>query len=129
MHSYPVETEERQENLAQLIKRLKDTYNVNESEIARRIGVAPATVNSWSLGVRGTKRGPNREKLRALAEAFPKFTEAEVFAAAGRKAPGPLSPDAEQRIAELYRQLTAEEQAIIETQMRALVERNHPGAS
>lgn len=115
---------ERVEDLAQLIVRLKDTYGVSDSEIARRIDVSPATVNAWVHRKRGGQRGPAREKLQALAREFPKFTEAEIFAAAGRKTPGPLSPQAEERVQELYRELTAEQQTIIETQMRALVEMN-----
>lgn len=118
--------EGRAENLAQLIKRLKDEYDVNESEIARRIGVAPATVNSWTLGVRGTKRGPNKDKLRALAAAFPKFTEAEIFAAAGRKAPGDLPPEAEERLLKLFRELTPEQQEMSEIQLKALRDSNLP---
>ncbi|NUK12309.1 helix-turn-helix transcriptional regulator [Streptomyces lunaelactis] len=118
--------EERTENLAQLIKRLRDEYHVNESEIARRIGVAPATVNSWTLGVRGTKRGPNKEKLRALAREFPKFTEQEIFAAAGRKAPGDLTPEAEERLLKLFKELTPEQQEMSEIQLRALRDANQP---
>ncbi|MEV7470450.1 XRE family transcriptional regulator [Streptomyces kronopolitis] len=121
--------EERPEDLAQLIKRLKDHYQVNESEIARRIGAAPATVNAWVNRKRGTGRGPNVEKLRALAREFPAFTEDQIFAAAGRKTPGPLSPDAEERILALYRGLTAEQQEMKEVEMRALVERNHSALS
>ena len=118
---------ERTEDLAQLLARLKDTYGVSESEIARRIGVAPSTVNSWTNRTRGGKRGARPEKLRALAAAFPKFTEAEIFAAAGRETPGPLSPDAEARIVELYGRLTAEQQRMIEAQMRAVDELNRTG--
>lgn len=118
---------QRTEDLAQLLARLKDTYGVNESEIARRIGVAPSTVNSWTNRTRGGKRGARPEKLRALAEAFPKFTEAEIFAAAGRDAPGPLSPDAEARIIELWRGLTEEQQRLKEIEMRALGESNRTG--
>ena len=118
---------ERTEDLAQLLARLKDTYNVNESEIARRIGVAPSTVNSWTNRTRGGKRGARPEKLRALAEAFPKFTEDEIFAAAGRETPGPLSTEAEARILELYRGLTAEQQRAKEIEMRALNEANRTG--
>ncbi|MEU7155117.1 helix-turn-helix domain-containing protein [Streptomyces chrestomyceticus] len=122
-------TEERPETLADLIKRLKDEYDVTESAIARRIGVAPATVNAWVHSKRGTGRGPNPDKLRALAEAFPKFTEREIFAAAGRKVPGPVDDDAEQRILALYRSLTAEQQEMKEIEMRALAERNQSGGS
>ena len=117
------------EDLAQLIARIKDVYGVTETEIARRIGVHVSTVNSWKHRKRGGGRGPNPDRLRALAEQFPKFTVREVFEASGRKVPGPLSPDAEQRIIELYGQLTAEQQEFTETQMRALAERNRSSLS
>lgn len=122
-----MDPEERTEDLAQLLARLKSEYDVTESEIARRIGVAPATVNAWVHRKRGTGRGPNRDKLRSLAEQFPKFTEREVFAAAGRESPGPLSPDAEARILELWRGLTEEQQRAKEVEMRALGEMNRTG--
>ena len=118
---------EQTEDLAQLLARLKDEYNVNESEIARRIGVAPATVNSWTRRTRGGKRGVRPETLRALAAAFPKFSEDQIFRAAGRQSPGPLSPDAEGRILELYRSLTEEQQRLVEAQMRAVTEMNRTG--
>lgn len=117
-------TQERTEDLAQLLARLKSEYDVNDSEIARRIGVAPATVNSWVNRKRGTGRGPNRDKLRALAAAFPKFTEDEIFAAAGRATPGPLDPDREARVLEYFRGLTEEQQRAKEIEMRALNEAN-----
>lgn len=122
-----VADQERTEDLAQLLARLKDVYNVNESEIARRIGVAPSTVNSWKNRTRGGKRGVRPETLRALAAAFPKFTEDEIFAAAGRETPGPLSPESEARILELYRGLTEEQQRMKEVEMRALNEMNKTG--
>ncbi|MGI3198463.1 helix-turn-helix domain-containing protein [Streptomyces sp. GTA36] len=122
-----MDNEERTEDLAQLLARLKSEYDVSESEIARRIGVAPATVNAWVHRKRGTGRGPNREKLRALAGAFPKFSEGEIFAAAGREAPGPLSPESEARILELWRGLTEEQQRAKEIEMRALGEANRTG--
>lgn len=122
-----VADQERTEDLAQLLARLKSTYGVNESEIARRIGVAPSTVNSWTNRTRGGKRGARPEKLRALAAAFPKFSEDEIFAAAGREKPGPLSPEAEARILALWRGLTAEQQRAKLVEMRALNEMNQTG--
>ncbi|MCQ6250856.1 helix-turn-helix domain-containing protein [Streptomyces malaysiensis] len=116
--------EERTEDLAQLLARLKSEYDVNESEIARRIGVAPATVNAWVNRKRGTGRGPNPVKLRALAQAFPKFTEAQIFAAAGRKAPGPLSPEDEEDLLKLFGRLTKEQQEMLKIQARALGDSN-----
>ncbi|MER6515174.1 hypothetical protein [Nonomuraea sp. NPDC001636] len=115
---------ERTENLAQLIEAIEDTYKVSQSAIARAIDVAPATVNAWKLGKRGSSRGPNPEKLRALHEAFPKFTEERIFAAARRAAPGPLDEDAEQRLLDLFRGLTEEQQRAKLIEMRALGEAN-----
>lgn len=114
----------RGEDLSQLITRIKDTYQVSESEIARRIDVRAATVNAWVNRTRGTVRGPNPDVLRRLAAAFPKISEDEVFAAAGRRRPAPLNPDAEARILEVFRDLTEEQQRISEIQMRALRESN-----
>lgn len=119
--------QERTEDLAQLLARLKDTYGVSDSEIARRIGVAPATVNSWVHRKRGGGRGVKPASLHALAQAFPAFTEAEIFAAAGRETPGPLTPEAEERILALYRGLTEEQQRVIEAQLRAVSELNRTG--
>ncbi|GGS81681.1 helix-turn-helix domain-containing protein [Streptomyces griseoviridis] len=119
--------QERTEDLAQLLARLKDEYNVSESEIARRIGTGASTINAWANRTRGGKRGPNPEKLRALAREFPKFTEDEIFAAAGREAPGPPSLEGEERILRLWRQLTAEQQRAKEVEMRALGEMNRTG--
>ena len=109
------------EDFAQILKRLKDEYGgLSDSEVARRIGVSPATVNTWVH----RKRVPRNEAITALHEAFPKFSREELSAAAGRKAPGPLSPDAEERILELYRGLTAEQQKMKEIEMRALRDAN-----
>ncbi|MYS44063.1 hypothetical protein GTY23_23090 [Streptomyces sp. SID5998] len=122
-----MDNQERTEDLAQLLARLKDTYGVNDSEIARRIGVAPATVNAWIHRRRGGRRGPKREALQALAREFPAFSEDEIFAAAGRETPGPLTTDADARILELWRGLTAEQQRSKEIEMRALNEANRTG--
>jgi transcriptional regulator with XRE-family HTH domain len=119
-----VEHEERTEDLAQLLARLKSEYDVNESEVARRIGVAPATVNAWTHRLRGTKRGVKAESLRALAREFPKFTEEQIFAAAGRATPGPLDAAREARVLEYFRGLTEEQQRAKEIEMRALNEAN-----
>ncbi|MEU6229942.1 XRE family transcriptional regulator [Streptomyces sp. NPDC047042] len=122
-----MEDQERSEDFAQLLARLKATYGVNESEIARRIGVAPATVNSWTNRTRGGKRGVRPSSIRALAGAFPKFTEEEIFRAANRVSPGPLSADSTKRVVEIYERLTAEQQKSFEAQMRAVDELNRTG--
>ena len=114
---------DEQQDLAGLITSIKDKHNVTETEIARRIGVSPAAVNTWVHRKRGTGRGPNRETLRKLAQEFA-IDEEAVFAAAGRRSPGPVSPEAEQRLLELFKDLTAEQQATVEIQLRGLVEHN-----
>lgn len=127
MHSCLVDNQEGTEDLAQLLTRLKAVYGVTETEIARRIGTGVSTVNAWVNRTRGGKRGPNREKLRLLAREFPKFAEDEIFRAAGRESPGPLSPEAEARVLELFRGLTDEQQRAKEVEMRALNEMNRTG--
>lgn len=119
-----MEHEERTEDLAQLLARLKSTHDVSWSEVARRIGVSPAAVSSWANRTRGTGRGPNRDNLRALHQAFPDFTEDEIFKAAGRRTPGPLDTDREARVLEYFRELTEEQQRAKEIEMRALGEAN-----
>ncbi|MFI2078632.1 winged helix-turn-helix transcriptional regulator [Streptomyces triculaminicus] len=116
--------EDDAEDLAQLIRLIEGDYDVSQSEIARRIGVSVSTVNTWAHRKRGRGRGPNPDTLRRLAAEFPRFSEERVFAAAGRKRPGPLSPDAEERVLEMFRRLTAEQQKITLAQMGALDEMN-----
>ncbi|MFJ4837115.1 helix-turn-helix domain-containing protein [Streptomyces sp. NPDC088746] len=113
------------EDLAQLLARLKDEYGVNDSQIATAVGVSVSTVNTWVH----RKRQPRPDALRALAAAYPRFTEDQIFAAAGRKTPGPLSPAAEERLLELFRGLTAEQQEIKELELRALNEHNRSALS
>ncbi|MFE4535627.1 helix-turn-helix domain-containing protein [Streptomyces scopuliridis] len=117
------------EDLAQLLVALKSEYDVKEPEIASRIGVHVSTVNNWVNRKRAGKRGPNKDKLRALHAAFPKFSEERIFAAASREVPGPLSADAKERLLALFGELTEDQQELQEIQMRAIVERNHSGRS
>lgn len=118
----------RDQDLAQLIQWVTDTTGDTQSAIARRIGVAPATVNAWVHRTRGTGRGPNKDVLRRLAAEY-KIPEDQVFAAAGRKAPGPLPADKKQRLLALFEELTEEQQRSQEIQIRALVEHNRQGGS
>ncbi|TXS21642.1 XRE family transcriptional regulator [Streptomyces sp. ms191] len=107
-----------------LIRRIQDQRpQLTQSEIARRIGISPAAVNSWVRRKRGTGRGPNRETLTKLAGVLG-VPESEVFTAAGRKTPGRVAPDREQRIVDAFRELTVEQQEFVEIQIRALVDYN-----
>ncbi|MFF2954294.1 helix-turn-helix transcriptional regulator [Kitasatospora sp. NPDC057965] len=108
--------DESGETLPQLIRRVQDARpELTQTEIARRAGVSVSAVNTWVNG----ERVPSRKSADKLAAALGEPRE-RVFAAAGRRTPGSLTPDAEERILELYRRLTADEQRIIERQLAAL---------
>ncbi len=111
---------DEQPDLADLITRIKDTHGVTETEIAKRVGVHVSTVNTWVHH----RRVPRTDTLRALAREFPDFTEEEIFAAARRKRPGPVHPEAEERLLALFKALTAEQQEIVEIQLRGVVDYN-----
>lgn len=113
--------QEQGEDFAQLIKRLKDEYQVSESEIARRLDVSIATVNNW---VHGRRQAPRVATLNKIAETFPKFSRREIFAAAGRRTPGPLSADATARLLAYFEELTEEQQQAKLVEMQALAEHN-----
>lgn len=112
------------EDLSALIRRVQaERPELTQSEIARRLGISVSAVSNWINRKRGTSRGPNRDVLRALARVLG-VPEREVFDAVARKLPGPTSPDAEERIIELFRGLTAEQQHMVEIQLRAVYEKN-----
>jgi transcriptional regulator with XRE-family HTH domain len=124
-----VDNPQRATNLAELLERIRTLYEVTDSEIARRIGVSTSTVSTWKLGQRGNGRGPRADTLRLIAETFPEIPAAEVFSAAGRPVPGAVTKDAEQRLLDYIRELTAEQQAAFEAQLRVTVEHNRSSRS
>lgn len=111
---------DEQHNFAYMITRIKDQHRVTETEIAKRIGVHVSTVNNWVH----RKSRPRPDAINALAREFPSLNTEQLFAAAGRKAPGAVSPEAEQRLLELFKGLTAQQQQLVEIQIRGLVEHN-----
>jgi transcriptional regulator with XRE-family HTH domain len=117
---------ERGETFAQLMKRLMDTYQVNESDIARATSMSTSAVNLW---VRGERYAPRKATLEKLAAAFPKIPRDDFFAAAGRKTPGPVSPDRKERIIAYLDDLTAEQQEFVEITVKAQAEHNRSSSS
>ncbi|WP_431980072.1 helix-turn-helix domain-containing protein [Streptomyces qinglanensis] len=115
-------------DLAQLIQWVTDTTGDNQTEIANRIGVSPATVSAWVNRTRGGTRGPNKAAMRRLAVEYG-LPEVEVFAAAGRRTPGHLPADKKQELLDLFEELTEEQQQAQAIQMRALVQHNRQGSS
>ncbi|GHF07877.1 hypothetical protein GCM10014715_74700 [Streptomyces spiralis] len=111
---------DEQTDLADLINQIKDAHHVTETEIAKRIGVHVSTVNNW---VR-RKSTPRPDAIHALAREFPDHSPEEFFAAVGRTTPGPISPETEQRLLQLFKGLTAQQQEFVEIQIRGLVEHN-----
>lgn len=116
----PPERPHADETFAQVIAELKAEYGKAEPAIAERIGVHVSTVNNWANG----KAHPRPAAIRALAEAFPKFTEQRLFAAVGRKAPGPLNLDREAKLIEYFRGMTEEQQRDQLIQAKALRDSN-----
>jgi transcriptional regulator with XRE-family HTH domain len=108
------------EDFAQALAALKDEYRASDTDIAKAVGVSSSAVGTWIH----RKRKPRRAAVVALAAAYPKFTEERLFRALGREAPGPLDAAAEERLLDLFRELTAEQQEMKEIEMRALGERN-----
>ena len=117
------------EDLPHLIQWIKEETGDSDSAIARRIDVAPATVNAWIHAKRGTGRGPAAKNLRALAAAYSNLglTEERVFAAVGRRKPGPLSDERNKRMLAYMDEMTEEQQKLMELQARAWVEGNRSG--
>lgn len=109
-----------EETFAQALAALKGEYRVNDSEIARRIDAHVSTVNNWAHG----KANPRAAAIRALAREFPKFTEVRLFAAVGKRAPAPLSPDGRAEVLDVFDQLTREQQEMLLIQARAVADSN-----
>lgn len=115
------------EDLAQLLRRVMVEKSLKQTEIARRTGVSVSIVSAWVNRTRGGKKGPNRQTLERLAGALGEPRD-RVFAAAARKVPGPLTPDKEQEVLRVFRELTEDQQSDKILEMEALAERNRSGA-
>ncbi|WP_406156877.1 helix-turn-helix domain-containing protein [Streptomyces canus] len=113
-------TDRAEETFAQVLAALKDEYRISENKIADRIGVHVSTVNNWAHG----KANPRPAAVRTLAAAFPKFTEARLFAAMGKRAPAPLSPDRKAAVLDVFDRLTEEQQEMLLLQARAVADHN-----
>lgn len=97
------------ETFAQALAALKRAYGVSDSEISRRIGTHHSTVSNWANG----NANPRAGAIRKLAQEFPKFTEKRLFAAVGKRAPAPLSPDRRERLDKIFDRLTEEQQEML----------------
>lgn len=108
------------ETIAQVLAEIKDEYGVKEPAIAERIGAHVSTVNNWARG----KANPRPDAIRALAREFPKFTEARLFAAIGKRAPAPLSADRRDAVLRVFDRLTEEQQEMLLIQASAVADNN-----
>lgn len=113
-------TEERTETFADVLADLMTRYGVSASDVARAIDGSPSTVSTWRHG----KKVPRDEAIRRLSAAYPHYSVHRLTAAAGRKAPAPLAPDARERLLEVFDQLTEDQQRLLEIQARAVAESN-----
>jgi transcriptional regulator with XRE-family HTH domain len=108
------------ETFAQVLAALKDAYGIKEPAIAERLDVHVSTVNNWANG----KANPRAKYIRALAEAYPKFTEERLFAAIGKRAPAPLTPDGREAVLKVFDRLTEEQQQMLLIQANAVADSN-----
>ncbi|WP_416975603.1 helix-turn-helix domain-containing protein [Streptomyces sp. 4F14] len=108
------------ETFAQVLAALKDEYGVKEPAISEAIGVHVSTVNTWAHG----RALPRAKHIRALAGAYPKFTELRLFAAAGKRPPAPLSRDGREELFGVFERLTKEQQQMLLIQARAVADSN-----
>lgn len=123
-HPYRVENREpvspAEETFAQAFALLKDEYGVNDSEVARTIGAHVSTVNNWVHG----KANPRPAAIRALASAYPKFTEGRLFAAIGKRAPAPQTDREREETLKILDRLTEEQRRMLLIQARAVADSN-----
>lgn len=112
--------EPAEETFAQVLAALKSEYGVNDSEISRRIGAHVSTVNNWANG----KANPRPAAVRTLAAEFPKFTEARLFAALGKRPPAPLRADEREQLLDVFDRLTEEQRQILFIQASAVADSN-----
>lgn len=108
------------ETFAQALAALKAEYRVSEVKIADAIEAHVSTVNNWING----KAEPRPKYVRALAQAYPKFTEARLFAALGKRAPAPQTDDEREETLKILDRLTEEQRRMMLIQARALADSN-----
>lgn len=107
------------ETLGQVLAAIKDEYGLTETELANRIGSHVSTVNNWSHG----KAAPRQPALLKLAALFPSY-KTRLYAAAGKRAPAPLSEDRRAAVLREFDRLTEEQQEMLLTQVRAVADSN-----
>lgn len=113
-------TGESDETFAQVLAELMAEYKANQSDIARAVEMSPSAVSLWLRG----KKTPRDDSLGKLADAYPKYTVQRLTAAAGRKAPAPLSPDRREVVLDVFDRLTEEQQELLLIQARAVADSN-----
>ncbi|MFB8772159.1 helix-turn-helix domain-containing protein [Streptomyces broussonetiae] len=114
------DTAPAEETFAQALAALKDEYGVKEPAISDAVGVHVSTVNNWANG----KAIPRAKYIRALAAAYPKFTEARLFAAAGKRPPAPFRADEREEVLDVFDRLTREQRRMLLLQANAVADSN-----
>ncbi|MFJ8049875.1 helix-turn-helix domain-containing protein [Streptomyces luteogriseus] len=107
------------ETIAQVLAAIKDEYGLTETEIAKRLDSHVSTVNNWAHG----KATPRQPALLKLAELFPTY-RTRLLAAAGKRAPAPLSADRREAVLREFDRLTEEQQEMLLIQARAVADSN-----
>ncbi|WP_441251149.1 helix-turn-helix domain-containing protein [Kitasatospora sp. McL0602] len=107
------------EDLAALITRALADLGRSQTWLAKETGIPLPTLNAWVRRTRGGDGRIDPERLRGLAAVLP-VTVAEVFTAAGRRAPAELDEEREKKLLKLYRGLPVSSQRALIQQAEAL---------
>jgi hypothetical protein len=102
------------EDLAALLERLlRGAPDKTQKDLATEASIRYPTLNAWINRTRGTSR-IDPEVLRSLVAVFRgwgvEVTPKEMFEAAGRRVPGPVSEEREARLLKIYRALPEDKQ-------------------
>jgi transcriptional regulator with XRE-family HTH domain len=108
------------ETFPQALAALKAEYGDSEPKIADAIGVHVSTVNNWING----KAEPRAKYIRALAQEYPKSTEARLFSALGKRAPAPQTDDEREETLKVLDRLTEEQRRMLLIQAKAVADSN-----
>lgn len=114
LHVVNDSTHER-ETLPALLKRVIEQHRLTQKGLAERSGIPLATLNAWTSGRRTPQNTPaSKEQLRSLAKHLPGVSVAQLFESIGQQVPGELSPEAEARTMELYRNLSSGRRRVVD---------------
>ena len=96
-----------------MLKYFRQMHGLSQAELAEKIGVKPSTISMYEVG----KREPDFETEEALADYF----NIDLNTLRGRDTESIL-PEAQQKIIDMYNQLSEHDQSLVEKFLKSLTE-------